>query len=467
MSEGSSSAKELKEKLFYQPTHAAQRMNAEEIAEADSFCEGYMRFLDAAKTEREAVNEALALAKANGFRRYEPGAYYPPGSKIYCENRGKALILAVTGTLGLSQGARITASHIDSPRLDLKPNPLYEDGGLALLKTHYYGGIKKYQWTAIPLALHGVMLRRDGSSVTVNIGEDPGDPKFVISDLLIHLSAEQMKKPLSEGVGAEDLNVLVGSRPFDKSDEAQNVKLNVLHILYEKYGVTEEDFLSAELEVVPAAKADDIGFDRSMIGAYGHDDRVCAYTALMALLDAEEPEYTAVCVLADKEETGSQGNTGMDSAFLANFISDLAESEGLKGRSVLSMSEALSTDVNSAYDPTYWKSFEKNNSSYLNRGVVLKKYTGSRGKSAASDARAELVGKLRRLLNDAGIHWQMGEIGRVDLGGGGTVAKYIAALDVDVVDMCVPILSMHAPYEVAAKLDVFAAYRAVLAFYES
>ena len=464
MNDELTAAKELKEKLFYQPDHAAKRMTKEEIAEADSFCEGYMRFLDAAKTEREAVREALQLAKANGFRKYEPGVYYPPGSKIYYNNRGKALILAVTGTLGLSQGARITASHIDSPRLDLKPNPLYEDGGLALLKTHYYGGIKKYQWTTIPLALHGVMLRRDGSSVSVNIGEDEGDPKFVISDLLIHLSAEQMKKPLSEGVAAEDLNILVGSRPFDKSEEAQNVKLNVLNILYEKYGVTEEDFLSAELEAVPAMQACDLGFDRSMIGSYGHDDRVCAYTSLMALLDTDEPERTAICVLADKEETGSQGNTGMDSAFLSYFITDMAKSEGLEGYAVLSMSEALSTDVNAAYDPTYWKSFDKNNVSYLNRGVVIKKYTGARGKSNASDARAELVGKVRKMLNDADVCWQAGEMGRVDLGGGGTVARFIAAHNADVVDMGVPLLSMHAPFEIVAKLDVYEAYRAVYEF---
>ena len=457
-------AKELKDKLFYNPVHAAARMTDARIGEADSFCEGYMRFLDAAKTEREAVEEALKLARANGFRKYEPGTRYPAGAKVYYNNRGKALILAVVGETGLSQGARITASHIDSPRLDLKPNPLYEDAGLALFKTHYYGGIKKYQWTAIPLSLHGVMIRRDGSSVNVRIGEDEGDPKFVISDLLIHLSAEQMKKPLSEGVAAEDLNILVGSRPFDKSEEAQNVKLNVLNILYEKYGVTEEDFLSAELEAVPAMQACDLGFDRSMIGSYGHDDRVCAYTSLMALLDTDEPERTAICVLADKEETGSQGNTGMDSAFLSYFITDMAKSEGLEGYAVLSMSEALSTDVNAAYDPTYWKSFDKNNVSYLNRGVVIKKYTGARGKSNASDARAELVGKVRKMLNDADVCWQAGEMGRVDLGGGGTVARFLASLDIDVVDVGVPMLSMHAPFEIVAKLDVYEAYRAVYEF---
>ena len=466
MSEELTGAEQLKKELFMKPVNAAKVCTEAQIREADNFCEGYMSFLDAAKTEREAVEEAVALARANGFIEYRKGEAYQPGEKVYYNNRGKALILAVTGTLGLSQGARIAAAHIDSPRLDLKPNPLYEDGDLALMKTHYYGGIKKYQWTVLPLALHGVMIRRDGSSVEVNIGEDDGDPKFVISDLLIHIAAEQMKETLADGVKAESLNLLVGSRPFDDSEEAQNVKLNVLRILFEKYGVTEEDFLSAELEAVPALKASDVGFDRSMIGAYGHDDRVCAYTALMALLDTEEPENTAVCVLTDKEETGSQGNTGMDSAYLANFISGLAKSEGLDGAAVLSMSEALSTDVNSAYDPTYPGSFEKKNCSYLNHGAVIKKYTGAKGKSNASDASAELVGKLRKRLNDAGIPWQTGEIGRVDLGGGGTVARFIAALDVDVVDLGVPLLSMHAPYEVVAKLDVFAVYRAVLEFFK-
>ena len=464
--ENKTTAEALKEKLFYTPVHAAAKLPAAEIAAADSFCEGYMRFLDAAKTEREAVNEALLLARANGFCRYEPGTYYPPGSKIYYNNRGKALVPAVVGRRGLSEGAKISAAHIDSPRLDLKPSPLYEDSDLALMKTHYYGGIKKYQWTTVPLALHGVMVKRDGAAVTVTVGEDDGDPKFVVTDLLVHLSAEQMKAPLSEGVKAEDLNILVGSRPFDSTEAGQSVKLNILNLLYEKYGVTEEDFLSAELEAVPAAKACDIGFDRSMVGAYGQDDRVCAYAALMALLDAEEPENTAVCVLADKEEIGSEGNTGMASDFLAYFIADLAKSEGLEGRTVLSGSDALSADVTSAFDPTYATAFDKTNVSFLNRGVVIKKYTGARGKSSASDASAEIVGRLRKRLNDAGICWQGGEMGRVDLGGGGTVAKFIAALDVDVVDMGVPLLSMHAPFEVVSKLDVYSTYRAILEFYK-
>ena len=460
-------AKELKEKLFYQPKHAAAALSDEERAAAGSFCEGYAEFLDAAKTERESVEEAVKLAEANGFVPYVSGRRYAPGDKVYRNNRGKALILAVIGEKGVSEGARITASHIDSPRLDLKPNPLYEDHEQALLKTHYYGGIKKYQWTTIPLALHGVMVKTDGTVIKVRVGEEPDDPKFVITDLLIHLAADQMKATLAEGVKAESLNVLVGSLPFDKTEEAQNVKLNLLHILYQKYNVTETDFLSAELEVVPAFKACDIGFDRSMIGAYGQDDRVCAYTALMAILDTETPEKTAVCALADKEEIGSTGNTGMDSAFLAYFIADLAAAEGLTARDVLSKSEALSTDVNSAFDPNYPEVFEANNSSFINRGVVLKKYTGARGKSAASDASAELMGKVRGMLEAGGVPWQTGEIGKVDVGGGGTVAKYLAQFNIDVVDMGVPLLSMHAPFEVTAKLDVYAAYRACVEFYKN
>ena len=462
-----STAKDLKEKLFYKSKHAAALFSDEERAAAGSFSEGYAAFLDAAKTEREAVEEAVKLAEANGFVPYAPGRRYYAGDKVYQNNRGKALVLAVIGEKGVSEGAKITASHIDSPRLDLKPNPLYEDREQALLKTHYYGGIKKYQWTTIPLALHGVVVKTDGTAVRVKVGEDPDDPRFVITDLLIHLAADQMKATLAEGVKAEALNVLVGSLPFDKTDEAQNVKLNLLNILYKKYNITEADFLSAELEVVPAFKACDIGFDRSLIGAYGQDDRVCAYTALMAILDTETPEKTAVCVLADKEEIGSTGNTGMDSAFLAYFIADLARAEGRTAGEVLSKSEALSTDVNSAFDPNYPDVFEANNSSFINHGVVLKKYTGARGKSSASDASAELMGKVRAILEDGGVPWQTGEIGKVDVGGGGTVARFLAKLNVDVVDMGVPLLCMHAPFEITAKLDVYAAYRACVEFYKN
>ncbi|MBQ6421374.1 MAG: aminopeptidase [Clostridia bacterium] len=465
MEENVITAEERKKELFYKPAHAAAVMDDEAIAQADSFCEGYKDFLDAAKTEREAVEEAIALARANGFREYEPGAYYPAGSKVYYNNRGKAVVLAVIGALGLSEGARIVAAHIDSPRLDLKPNPLYEDAGEAFFKTHYYGGIKKYQWTAIPLALHGVVVKKDGSAVRVRLGENPEDPKFVITDLLPHLAGEQMKKPLATGVEGEDLNILVGSRPFDRSDASDNIKLHILDLLNRSYGITEADFLSAELEIVPAFSACDIGFDRSMIGAYGQDDRVCAYPALMALLDTEEPEKTGVCVLTDKEEIGSEGNTGLNSDYLRFFIEALARSEGLSGSEVLSRSCCLSADVNAAFDPIYPGVFEKQNVSYINRGVVVTKYTGSRGKGGSSDAGAELLAEVRRLFDDAGVCWQTGELGKVDAGGGGTVARFVAGMNVDVVDVGVPVLSMHAPFEVTSKLDVWAAYKACLAFF--
>ncbi len=460
-------AKELKEKLFYEAPHAAAKMSAAEIDAADSFCEGYMSFLDAAKTEREAVTKAVELAEMNGFSEYEPGRPYPAGAKIYYNNRGKAVILATVGKRGLRDGARIIAAHIDSPRLDLRPNPLYEKDGEALLKTHYYGGVKKYQWTAIPLALHGVLVKKDGDTVTVTVGEEEGEPRFVISDLLPHLSAEQMRKPMSEGIAGEDLNVIVGSRPFDGSDESENIKLNILNILFEKYGVTEADFLSAELEIVPAFKACDIGFDRSMIGAYGHDDRVCAYPALMALLDTELPAQTTLCVLTDKEEIGSEGNTGLNSAYMAFFIKALARAEGLDGEAVLSASKCLSADVNAAYDPNFPSVFEKNNSSFLNKGVVITKYTGSRGKGGSSDARAEFMGEVRALLDAHNVCWQIGELGKLDAGGGGTVAKYVASHNIETVDVGVPVLSMHAPFEVVSKLDVYAAYRAFFEFYNA
>ena len=465
MSEELTRAEQLKKDLFMKPVNAAKTCTAAQIKEADNFCEGYMSFLDAAKTEREAVEEAVALARANGFMEFRKGELYQPGEKVYYNNRGKALILAVIGRRDLSQGVHITAAHIDSPRLDLKPNPLYEDGELAYFKTHYYGGIKKYQWTVTPLALHGVIVKKDGETLTVKVGEDDGDPRFVVTDLLPHLAAGQMKSTMAEGVKGENLNVLIGSRPFDDTDAAENVKLNIMNILFEKYGISEADFLSAELEAVPAFKACDIGFDRSMIGAYGHDDRVCAYPALMALIDAETPEYTSLCVLADKEEIGSVGNTGLDSSFLSYFVSDLADVRGLDGRDVLSRSQCLSADVNAAFDPIYPEVSEKRNASFVNRGCVITKYTGSRGKGGTSDASAEFMAKIRALLDDNGVVWQTGELGKVDEGGGGTVARFVAGLNVDTVDLGVPVLSMHAPFEVVAKLDVYMTYKACCAFY--
>ena len=457
---------ELKKELCYKPKHAAAVISDEDIKKADEFCEGYKTFLNGAKTEREATEIVKEEAIKRGFSEFAPYKQYKAGEKVYFVNRDKAIILAVMGKKSLTEGVKIAAAHIDSPRLDLKPNPLYESDELALFKTHYYGGIKKYQWVAIPLALHGVIIKNDGTKVTVKIGEEEGEPKFVISDILPHLGAEQGKRTLSEGISGEELNVIVGSRPFKSDEGSELVKLNILKLLNEKYGIKEADFLSAELEVVPAFKADDIGFDRSLIGSYGHDDRVCAYPAAMAAFATENPEYTAITVLTDKEETGSDGNTGLQSSYLKYFIAYLAKANGLDVFEVLSKSECLSADVNSAYDPTFNSVFEKNNTSYLNKGVVITKYTGARGKGGTSDASAEYMGKIRNMLDADGIVWQIGELGKVDAGGGGTVAKYIANLDVDVVDLGVPVLSMHAPYEVVSKLDVYMAYRAFCKFFK-
>ena len=370
------------------------------------------------------------------------------------------------GKKSLKEGVKIAAAHIDSPRLDLKPNPLYEKDELALFKTHYYGGIKKYQWVTIPLALHGVVVKKDGTKVEVCLGEEENEPKFVITDILPHLGAEQGKRTLSEGIKGEELNILVGSRPFKDGEGSELVKFNIMKLINEKYGIVEADFLSAELEAVPAFKASDIGFDRSMIGSYGHDDRVCAYPAVMASVSVENPEYTTLTVLADKEETGSDGNTGLNSDYMENFIYKLGEQQNVQGYDILAKSECLSADVNSALDPTFSDVFEKNNCSEINKGVVITKYTGARGKAGTSDASAEYMGKIRGLLEKAGIVWQIGELGKVDAGGGGTVAKYIASLDVDVVDLGVPVLSMHAPYEVISKLDLYMAYRAFTEFFK-
>jgi len=455
----------LKEELMINRKHGAFLLEDSEIAKADAFCEGYKAFLDAAKTEREAVNYTVRLAEENGFVPFERGKKYQPGDKVYYNNRGKAIILAVYGTEPIENGVTLAAAHIDSPRLDLKPRPLYEDNGIALFKTHYYGGIKKYQWTAIPLALHGVLYKKDGEKVTVSIGEEENDPVFCVSDLLPHLAADQMKRTLNEGIKGEELNILIGSRPFKQDEPSEAFKLNIMKLLNEKYGITEYDFLSAELEVVPAYRAKDIGFDRSMIGSYGHDDRVCAYTALMAAIDCKQPKKTTVTVLTDKEEIGSDGNTGLRAAYLKYFIADMAEPFGVPGRTVLSNTKCLSADVNAAFDPTFPEVMERNNCAYLNYGVVITKYTGARGKSGTSDASAEFAFEVRKLLDSKNVLWQHGELGKVDQGGGGTVAAYIANLDVDVIDLGVPMLSMHAPFEVVAKIDVYMAYRAFYEFF--
>lgn len=459
-------AEKLSERLLSDHKHAGLILNDDKLKKADKFCEGYKKFMNTAKTEREAVIEAVAMAEKNGFEQYIPEKKYAEGEKFYYINRNKAIILTVIGKKPLSDGIRLAAAHIDSPRLDLKQNPLYEDMEIALFKTHYYGGIKKYQWTAIPLSLHGVIVKADGETVTVNIGEDENDPVFCVTDLLPHLADEQMKRTPANIIKGEELNILVGSRPFKDDKISNKVKLNIMAILNEKYGIVEDDFISAELEAVPQFKAQDVGFDRSMIGAYGQDDKVCGYTALSAILKCKNPKHTCMTVLTDKEETGSDGNTGLNSSYLPYFIANLAKTYGLDGYNVLSASECLSADVNAAVDPTFPDVLETRNAAKINYGVVATKFTGSRGKSGTSDASAEFVGKVRRLFDKNDVIWQTGELGKVDLGGGGTVAQYIANLDVDVIDVGVPVLSMHAPFEVTAKIDVYMAYKAFSAFFE-
>lgn len=462
--EKNNAVKELKEKLFLKRKNGYKRINSDEEKAVMAFAEDYKKFLDTAKTEREAVAEALTAIRAKGFVEYKKGMKLSPGDKIYRNNRGKALVMAVIGTAPIDEGVRLCAAHIDSPRLDLKQNPLYEDNEMALFKTHYYGGIKKYQWTTMPMSLHGVIIKADGTSVSVNIGENENDPVFCVTDLLPHLANEQMSRTATKLIRGEDLNLLIGSMPFRDDDSSEAVKLNILNILFEKYGITEADFISSELEAVPAFKARDIGFDRSLIGGYGHDDRCCAYPALRATLECEAPVHTAVTVLTDKEETGSDGNTGLCSSYLKYFIEDIAKDLGSEGRDVLSASECLSADVNAAFDPTFPEVNERNNAAYINKGVCITKYTGARGKSGTSDASAEFAGRIRRLMNEKEVIWQTGELGKVDEGGGGTVAAYIANLDVDTIDMGVPVLSMHGPFEVISKLDLYMAYKAFAVF---
>ncbi|MGN1139060.1 MAG: aminopeptidase [Ruminococcus sp.] len=459
-------AKELKEQILMKSKKGIYTLTQEEIAKADEFCEGYKEFLDNSPVEREAVKYTLKLAKENGFQEFVQDKQYKAGDRIYYINRDKAIALAVIGKNGVKNGTRLSIAHIDSPRIDLKPNPLYEDNSLALFKTHYYGGIKKYQWTVIPLALHGTVVKLDGTKVDICIGVDEKDPCFCITDLLPHLAQEQAQKKMGKIVEAENLNVLVGSRPLPCDDEeSELVKLNVMNILNQKYGIVEGDFLSAELCLVPAYKTRDVGFDRSLIGGYGHDDKVCAYPAVMAAINTDVPDCTCITYLCDKEETGSDGNTGMQSDFLRFFIYDLAKAEGVEGYRALSLSKCLSADVNAAFDPTYASAYEPKNSSFINNGVIITKYTGSGGKGGTSDASAEYMGEIRTMLEKNNILWQTGELGRVDLGGGGTIAKYVANMNVEVVDLGVPVLSMHAPFELISKVDVYEAYRAFHAFF--
>ncbi len=462
-------AKELKEKLFNRFPNGYQVMEDAALAACNDYAKGYMAFLDKNRTERECAVFAQKLLLENGFQPVDEQrtAPYQAGDKIYKIQRNKAVIAAVIGKQPLSAGVKIAAAHIDSPRLDIKPNPLYESDEMAFFKTHYYGGIKKYQWTAIPLALHGVICKADGETVTVNIGDDPGDPQFVVTDLLPHLAQEQMKREARQIVKAEELNLLIGSVPFKDDAESELVKLNILNLLFEKYGMTERDFLSAELCAIPAFAVREIGFDRSLIGGYGHDDKVCAYPALTALLECGIPENTCISVLVDKEEIGSDGNTGMQCDFLRYFIADLARSAGLADRDVIRHSTCISADVNAGFDPTFPDVVDKHNCAFVNKGVCLTKYTGSGGKGGSNDASAEFINYLRRIYDKEGVLWQIGELGKTDLGGGGTVAKYVAKLDIETVDLGVPVLSMHAPFEIIGKIDLYEAHRAFKEYFKA
>ena len=451
--------------LRYEKKTVYELAGATVVDEAYEYAKNYVKFLDAAKTEREAVVESVRIAEAAGYRAWSFGDPINVGDKLYYNNRGKNIFLIRVGTENINNGIRITAAHIDSPRLDLKPVPLYEEHGMSFFKTHYYGGVRKYQWLAMPLALHGVVVKQDGSVVDVVIGEDETDPVMYITDLLPHLARAQGGKTLNDVFQAEKLNILVGSRPVEGEDK-DAVKAGVLNYLNEKYGITEEDFLSAELSIVPAAKARDVGFDRSMICAYGHDDRVCAYPSLTAMIDSTDTTHTSMCLLVDKEETGSDGVTGMQSSLIVDVIAEIAKALGGNEAAVRANSKCLSSDVTATFDPNYAEVYEHRNSSLIGCGVCLCKYTGSGGKGGTSDASAEMVGWTRRFLNEAGVVWQISELGKTDVGGGGTVAKYMANHNIDTIDIGVGVLSMHAPYELIAKVDLYEAYRAFKAFYQ-
>ncbi len=454
----------LSEKLVYKNKSAFETKNADKETVA-AYCEDYKKFLDNGKTEREVVTESIAMIEKAGYKSYKIGDKLERGGKYYLNNRGKSLFMFRLGTESIENGIRITASHIDSPRVDFKPQPLFEDSELCFFKTHYYGGIKKYQWVATPLALHGVICKPDGD-VTVCIGEDENDPVFYINDLPPHLAQLQYQKHVGEAITGEQLNVLAASEPYDDEKVSDKVKLTVLSMLNEKYGCTEADLISSELCAVPATKARDIGFDRSMIGSYGHDDRVCAYPSITAMLESEESPHTLLNIIADKEEVGSDGVSGMQCALLSDLIEEISLALGGNPRVVRANSKCLSADVNVAYDPNFPEVFERRNTAFLNHGVVLSKYTGSRGKSGTSDAAAEFVSFVTNTFDENGVDWQIAELGKVDLGGGGTVAKFIANNNIDVIDLGVPVISMHAPYELVAKYDVYMVHKAVKAFYK-
>ncbi|MBQ3000230.1 MAG: aminopeptidase [Oscillospiraceae bacterium] len=455
---------ELRTSLFNAPKNGYASLTNEQRIEMEAYCKRYSAFMDACKTEREATAWASETAEKHGFKALVPGMKLQPGDKVYKNNRGKSIILAVIGSASLNEGANICAAHVDSPRMDLKPNPLYEDSEIAYFKTHYYGGIKKYQWVTVPLALHGVVYRKDGSVITITIGEDDNDPVLCVSDLLIHLSADQMKKPLAEGIVGEQLNVILGTEPIE-GEGAELVKLNIMKLLNEKYGLVEADFLSAELTIVPAGRCREVGLDRSLLGAYGHDDRVCAYAEIEPLLTMDIPTHTAVCILADKEEIGSVGISGMQSRVFDTFMQDLCDSTGASLNRCFENSFCLSADVSNAFDPNFPETCDKRNNSMLNRGISICKYTGSRGKGGASDASAEAMGHVRTTLDNAGVLWQIATLGKVDQGGGGTVAAYMANRNIVTVDAGVPVLSMHAPMELVSKLDCYMTMLACKAIY--
>ena len=456
---------QLAEKLLFKPAYVGDKSAAVK-QEAHAFAEGYKKFLDAGKTEREVAAESEQMLKDAGYQQFDPKKTYAPGDKVYFSQLGKAIVASTIGTRSFEDGFHLVIAHTDSPRLDLRPTPLYESDHFSYFKTHYYGGIRKYQWGTMPLAIHGVFTRADGSSVSVCVGEDESDPVFCITDLLPHLGAKQSAKTLAEGITAEDLNVIIASLPIEDKDAEQRVKLNVLGMLNEAYGITERDFTRAEIEVVPAYKARDIGLDRAMIGAYGHDDRVDAYPALMAEIGTKSPAYTSVCVLTDKEETGSDGVTGLNSMYTFHFLQQLCAGQGADYITACKAAKCLSADVTAAYDPTFADAFEPDNGTYAGRGVAIYKYTGSRGKSGTSDASAELVSYLTGLMDANSVVWQIGEMGKLDLGGGGTVAKYVANQDIDTIDIGVPVLSMHSPFEIVSKADVYMAYLTFKAFCE-
>lgn len=461
---------ELKEKLFNKKDNGWETLGSNQKEEVFDLSKKYMDFLNVAKTEREFIKHARKLANENGYKDIMEFDTLKPGDKIYFVNREKSMYLAIIGEKSIEEGLHIIGSHVDSPRLDLKPNPLYEDTGLAYFKTHYYGGIKKYQWTTIPLSIHGVIVKANGEKIEVNIGEDEEDPIFTITDLLPHLAQEQMEKKLKNGVDGEDLNLLIGSIPYSSSKISEKVKLNILNILNQKYGITEADLTSSEIELVPAFKARSLGFDGSMVAAYGQDDKVCAYTSLHAMMELENVKNTAVCILSDKEEIGSMGNTGMESHMFDFFISEILNKLGVNRPNLLDkvfcFSKMLSSDVDAGFDPIYASVSDKHNAGFLGKGISLNKYTGARGKSGASDANAEYVAWVRNILERNDIKYQIAELGKVDIGGGGTIAYIIANKGADVIDCGVPVLSMHAPYEVTSKYDIYSAYKTYKAFWK-